>query len=62
MAWEDAEGPGADVAAVLEATERRAAVARLCALASQALGAEVIYLPAGSSPDPDSIDVVLHRP
>ena len=62
MAWEDAEGPGADVVAVLEATERRAAVARLCALASQALGAEVIYLPAGSSPDPDSIDVVLHRP
>lgn len=62
MGWEDAEGPGADIAAVLEATERRSAAIRLCELASQALDAEVTYLPASSSPDPDSIDITLPCP
>ncbi|MDQ3539006.1 MAG: EAL domain-containing protein [Actinomycetota bacterium] len=62
MGWEDAEGPGADIAAVLESTERRSAATRLCQLASEALDAEVTYLPAGSSPDPDSIDITLPGP
>ncbi|MBA2730395.1 MAG: EAL domain-containing protein [Euzebyaceae bacterium] len=62
MGWEGAEGPGADIAAVLEATERRAAATRLCVLASEALGTEVTYLPVDSSPDPDSIDITLPGP